>query len=388
MLALVWLLYAAFGLVSRSISPLITPIIEDLKLSYSQMGLILGSWQLTYIAVAIIAGNIIDKWGIRRSLFLGVLFIGLSATLRYFTTGFTSFLAIIALFGVGGPMISIGAPKTISIWFSGKSRATAVGIYTTGSWFGAFIALAATNSLIMPLAGNSWRLTFVYYGILTFAIGLLWWFLARDHKPVETGESSSLKLTVTRFIKVANIRIILILGLFSFAIAHGFTNWLPKILENSGFPPKLAGFAASLPILCGIPAALVIPSLVPPRQRGNLIIIFAASIGLALWLTVTASGLVLILGLLFFGIANASLFPLTTLVLMELPEVGSRYMGSAGGMFFCVAEVGGFLGPLIMGTLVDLAKTFFAGAIFLVGLSLAIAIIASRLRLPRGNLPS
>lgn len=116
MIALVWLLYAVFGMVSRSISPLITPIIKDLNLSYSQMGLILGSWQLTYIAVAIIAGNIIDKWGIRRSLFLGVLFIGLSAALRYFASSFVSFLAVIALFGVGGPMISIGAPKTISVW--------------------------------------------------------------------------------------------------------------------------------------------------------------------------------------------------------------------------------------------------------------------------------
>jgi len=60
-LALLWLLYATFGLISRSISPLVTPILKDLDISYGQMGLILGSWQLTYIAVAIIAGAIIDK---------------------------------------------------------------------------------------------------------------------------------------------------------------------------------------------------------------------------------------------------------------------------------------------------------------------------------------
>ncbi|MFC1928111.1 MFS transporter [Chloroflexota bacterium] len=119
-LALVWLLYVAFGLVSFSISPLVTPILKDLDISYGQMGIILGSWQLTYIAVAIIAGTIIDKWGVRKSLFIGTIIIGLSAVLRYFPNGFGSLLPIVALFGVGGPFISIGAPKTISVWFNGE----------------------------------------------------------------------------------------------------------------------------------------------------------------------------------------------------------------------------------------------------------------------------
>ena len=51
-LLLLWLLYAAFGAVARCIFPLVTPILADLRISYSQMGLILGSWQLTYILAA------------------------------------------------------------------------------------------------------------------------------------------------------------------------------------------------------------------------------------------------------------------------------------------------------------------------------------------------
>jgi cyanate permease len=63
------------------------------------------------------------------------------------------------------------------------------------------------------------------------------------------------------------------------------------------------------------------------------------------------------------------------LILMETPEVGERYMGLAGGIFFCVAEIGGFTGPLVMGALVDLTGTFLVGASFLVGLSLIIFIM-------------
>jgi len=88
--------------------------------SHTEMGLIMGSWPLTYIMVAAVAGAIIDKWGTRKSLLVGIVIIGLSAVLRYFANGFATMLLAVALFGVGGPMISIGCPKTISVWFKGS----------------------------------------------------------------------------------------------------------------------------------------------------------------------------------------------------------------------------------------------------------------------------
>src|SRR4030042_5155498 len=112
-LFLLWLLYVAFGLISRSVAPLVTPILKDLQLSYTQMGFILGSWQLTYIVVAILAGTLIDKWGVRKSLMAGAIVIGLSSALRYFPKGFGGMLWAVALFGAGGSMISGGLPKAL-----------------------------------------------------------------------------------------------------------------------------------------------------------------------------------------------------------------------------------------------------------------------------------
>ena len=51
MLALLWLAYASFGMVSSSLAPLVGQVTGDLGLSYSHMGTILGVWQLTYIGV-------------------------------------------------------------------------------------------------------------------------------------------------------------------------------------------------------------------------------------------------------------------------------------------------------------------------------------------------
>ena len=370
-LALLWLLYFCFGVVTRSPSPLVTPILHDLQMSYGQMGFVLGSWQMTYIVFAITAGVIMDRWGIRRSIFFGALVIGLSAVLRSASTGFLSLLFFIALFGVGGPMISIGCPKTISTWFQGKERGTAIGIYTTGPWIGGMVSLAATNSVVMPMTDYSWRLTFVWYGVMTFFCAGLWWGLTREaDTEIGTKRFNVLKMLAELF-KVRRVRLILLSGLLSFAIMHGYFAWLPKILENTGMSPARAGVASALPFLTSIPAVLIFPRYTQPHHRGWLIGLMALLAGLSIFWVVVLQWPV-VPGLLLFGISGPCLMPLLVLSLMETPEVASKYLGSATGMFFCIAEVGGFLGPFVVGYLVDIFASFAAGGLFLSGLGVVI----------------
>jgi CP family cyanate transporter-like MFS transporter len=372
-LALLWLLYAAFGIISRSIFPLVTPVLTDLNLSYSQMGLILGSWQLTYIFAALVAGAILDRWGVRKSIFAGAIVIGISAALRYYAVGFITMLTAVALFGLGGPMISVGGPKTISLWFRGRSRGTAMGVYTTGSWAGGLMALALTNSLLMPLVDHSWRLAFVVYGITAFGVALQWFLLAREDGFAEHQKRISIIEVFGQLIKIRNVRILLVMGLLSFAIIHGFSSWLPRILEDNGLSAAKAGWAAALAIATGIPSILIIPSVVPQRLRGRIIAFFAVLTAVNLILVMKMSGLAHYIVLAVLGFVNAPFMALLLLVLMDSPGVETQHMGSAGGMFFCVAEIGGFTGPLIMGILVDATGTFMAGAMFLAVLSLAMA---------------
>lgn len=371
MLALLWLLYFSFGLVVRSASPLVTPMLRDLHMSYGQMGFVLGSWQLTYIAFAVIGGVIMDRWGIRRSILAGALVIGLSAALRAWSVGFVSLLSFVVLFGIGGAMISIGAPKTIALWFRGQERGMAVGMYTTGPWIGGMTALAATNALVMPLTGQSWRLTLLCYGGLTLVFAVLWGLLAREGDPDDPSERFGTLGVLFGLLRVRSILMILLSGLLSFAIMHGYVNWLPKILENAGLSPIRAGLIAAIPYAASILAVLTLPRWVPRHLRGRAVGIMAALAGLAtVW--VTTGAFAPILGLLLFGATGATLFPLLMLMLMDSPEVGAKYLGSAAGVFFCIAEMGGFLGPFVVGFLVDWTGGFVSGAAFLAGLGLAV----------------
>jgi len=146
--------------------------------------------------------------------------------------------------------------------------------------------------------------------------------------------------------------------------------------------PAKAGFAASLSIFVGIPAILIIPRLIASASRGQCLALLALLTSAGVALSAGTSDVLLLTGILLFGVAANTIFPLLMLMLMEDPEIGSRHIGSAGGMFFCVSEIGGVMGPVIVGALVDSTGTFLAGICFLAVLSLAILGVTFLLRTP------
>lgn len=376
MLSLLWLLYVCFGAVVRTLSTLVTPILNDLDMSYSQMGLVMGSWQLTYIVAAFMSGFLIDKWGTRKSLFLGTFIIALSSGLRFFSQDFITFLPVVALFGIGGPMLSTGCPKAISMWFRGKERGTAVGIYTTGPWIGGIFVLVLTNRWIMPLTGYSWRLTFAFYGSLVLAVALLWWFLAREYQTSEGTSNLAVKSVFVRLIRVRNVLVCLAIGLLTFAVIHSFSSWLPKILESRGFSPSTAGYLASVPLIAGIPSVLLTPRMIPSQRRNAAIALLALITLGSIWMFFGLTGAIIIPALFLYGVGSCTLLPVTTLILMDTPEVGYKFMGTASGLFFCISEVGGFIAPLLIGIFVDQTGGFTAAGYFMATLCFLIFILS------------
>ncbi len=96
---------------------------------------------------------------------------------------------------------------------------------------------------------------------------------------------------------------------------------------------------------------------------------------LSLFLVSSDSTTGLYAGLALFGLVSMPVQPLLMLILMESPEIGPKYMGSAAGLFFCVAEVGGFSGPLLLGTIRNATGNFLIGTLIVAGLSVVTGIL-------------
>jgi len=328
-LAGVWLLYYSFGLTIAAMAPLVKPITEELGLSHSAMGGILGAWPLVYIVAALPGGAFLDRVGIRKALFLSVLIIAASAICRSISTGHLSLFLAVGLFGLGGPLVSVGAPKAITLWFEGKERGVAMGLYITGPALGGVTALALTNSVVMPLVGGDWRAALQVYAVFVLATGVVWLFISGNalaqevERKVAAQEKKPQFEIFVELIRMRPIQIVLVMSVGIFFYNHGLGNWLPEILRSRGMSPEAAGYWASVPTAMGVIGALIIPRLAVPERRVFLLLFLFICAGLGTQMMQNDPGL-----------------------------------GLASGLFFSAAEIGGVLGPLTVGIVSDLTGGF------------------------------
>ncbi len=364
MLAVAWIVYFAFGMVLASIPPLVTPIARDLGLTNSEMGVILGTMLLAYIPLAIPVGFLVDRVGARRSIMTGAILVSLSGFLRSFATSFETLFLSVFIFGLGGPIISVGVPKIVASWFRGKDRGAATGIYITGPFVGNATALAITNTVVMPLVG-SWQNTFRVYGVLGFLIALVWLLFGRDMKRAQPEGTAvaQLREAIAKLLREKYVWLVAVIAFPLFFAGYGYGNWLPKMLELNGMSPAEAGFLASLPGWFGLIGAVVVPRLGKAGSRKPIVFITILVQGICMLATGIALGLPLIASLVFYGIASSATPPLLIVILMDMPWVGAEHMGAATGIVFSVGSVAGFLGPYLVGFLMDLTGSLLSGII-------------------------
>jgi cyanate permease len=386
MLALAWLAYSGFGIISSSLPALITPVRTELQLTYSEVGILLGAWQLVYIVASYPAGMFVDRVGTHRSLTLGILLVAISGLMRAFATDFTALFLSVAIFGIGGPIISIGVPKVIASWFSGRPRVTAAGIYSTGSTSGSILSLSTTNSLVLPLLG-SWQATCAVYGSIVVGIAATWWLLARDppKPPVRAGGAPpiSFREACMTVLTTRAVWLVVIVGFTGFMINHGFRSWLPQILESKGMSAADAGYLAALPGLASIAGSITTARMAARFPRKAVIATCLVTVGAALVAVNLLAGLPLILALAVQGFFAGGVGPVLLTILMDLREVGAGAMGAAAGIYFAVGEVGGFAGPSVMGVLKDWTGGFTAGLLMLTAITIVMLVPTAMIRDPR-----
>lgn len=352
MLAGVWAVYFAFGALIGTTAALVPTIRADLALTRGEMGIALGTWQLVYLVAAVPAGKMIDRVGLRSSLFVAAAVIAASAAVRAAATNLPMLLLGVAIFGAGGPLISVGAPKLVAQCFTDLSRRRAVGIYGTGPAFGSATALAGTNSVLLPLVGGSWRWALVVVAGVSLAAGLLWVAVFRDDAAVD-GDDALARLPYRELLELPVVRVMLFLAVGAFFYGHALSNWLVDILETSGWTTREAGYWASVPVLLGVVATLVLPQFATEGRRARLLTGMLVLSGVSVLFFTSTSAATLTPALIASGTARSMIMPICMLVLMDEPQIGPRNMAAAGGLFFTAGEIGGVLGPVATGYLAD-----------------------------------
>lgn len=385
------MVYFSFGLAVFSMAPLVEAIREDLNLSKGAMGTVLGAWPLVFLVAALPAGALVDRLGLRRSLAIATVFISISAMLRPAADSFAAMFGSVAVFGLGGPLVSVGAPKLISVWFDDKERALAMGITMTAPAIGGVLPLVTANSVLMPAFDQSWRATLFVYALITVGVIAIWLLAAtaaekvapgadRDADP-DPGFSGAWELLGRRAVQ---LMLVVALGMFFFN--HALNGWLPTVIEDRGFSSSVAGYLAGAVTALSIVGALLGPRSIPESSRIAVMAAVFALFGMATILLNVDGRPATFVGLAVIGLSKGLAVPVALLVMMQLPGVAQRNMGAAGGLFFTVGEAGGVTGPILFGVLSDVGGSA-AGLVLLAGVAMATAVLALLLRSAMAGIP-
>ena len=77
------------------------------------------------------------------------------------------------------------------------------------------------------------------------------------------------------------------------------------------------------------------------------------------------NGVLLIVSLAIAGAAMGTFAPIMMTVPVELGKLGPALAGTAIGFIFMIGNVGGFIGPVFAGKIMDITGTYWSGLIFM-----------------------
>ena len=371
-----WLVYVTFGMTTASLAPLVEPITRDLGISHGSMGFVFGVWQIAYIVSAVPCGGLHDRIGITRSLFLGAMVVAASALLRSLAFDYVSLCLAVVLVRHRRPDHFDGQPEArqhLVCRLGTRSRhghlRDGLGLrHDPGAGPDEFRAHAGLRSGLAqgPAAVVAcWR----------SPPGLIW--LAITAHPIVRQKEKiaaalprqSQRTVIAQLLRLPSVRILLAMAAGTFIFNHSLNSWLPEILRARGFTPAQAGFWATTPIIVGILGSLILPRLATPERRHMMLCCTFGVAILATLLLQAANGPLLFAGMILQGIARSTMFTVMMLTLMEMRDVGDRNTGTASGLLFTAAEMGGASGPILLGLVHDATGGFSAGLAILTGVT-------------------
>ena len=343
---------------------------------------------LAYGLMYIGGGKIIDWLGAKAGLIIMVIWWSAATLMHGLVAGLAGLFLARFLLGIGEGGGFPGSAKAVSEWFPPRERATAFGLFNTGSALGAMIAPPLIALIVLSL---SWRWVFYLTGMAGFLWAILWYFLY--HKP----ERSKLVTLQEKEMIGQSIRDHTIdrsgdfsikwTGLFAYRQLWGllagkfltdaawyfFIFWLPKYLADArGLDIREIGYYAWIPYamagggsLIGgwLSSYLIKRGLSIDRSRKICLGIAVAMMPVSLLI----AGSPLSLAIVFFSMAMFGHQFSSTIIQTTCTDLfPNQVVGSVSGLVGSFGSFGGMLFGLLAGLLIT---NFGYGPVFvLVGL--------------------
>ena len=146
-LFIVYLATVSSGIMMNKVSPSMPTMIDVFGINLSQAGLLMSVYALTVVLLAIPAGILISKFGQLPTAIAAFLSLIFGSIIGATAQSFGLMLVSRMFEGIGSAFIVVLGPALIAMWFPPKKSGIPVGIWSTATPVGGFIALTYIPAL-------------------------------------------------------------------------------------------------------------------------------------------------------------------------------------------------------------------------------------------------
>ncbi len=398
LLPFLFLLYVANYLDRTNIAYAALGMKGDLGMTDSVFGTASGIFFIGYLGLQIPGALLVERWSARRLLGLTLIAWGLLTALTGFVRSPGQLYAARFLLGAAEAGFFPGVIVYLSHWFISRDRAKAVALFMSAIPVAYILGgpLAAKILGVTWLNTPGWRWLFLLEGVPAVLLGLTTLFFLPDRPSgvrwlgAEERDWLAGRLTEERETKsgVEEIRIwqalwrgpvlLLTAGLFfCYTGGYAFWFWMPTMLKRmTGWSVEEVGWIGALPFLAGLVGMLILgwnSDRTHERRWHFAVPQLTAALALAAWFFLPPSNVMLVVIFSFVVFGTIAYLP----SFWALPSVflSDAAAAAAVGFINCVASIGGFFGPKVVGELSQRFGSFRSAFIFMI----ACWIIASAL---------
>ncbi len=363
---------------------------RDLGFSAAVYGMGSGLFFLTYTLLEVPSNLVLARVGARVWIARIMLTWGIASTAMIFVTGPLSFYALRLLLGAAEAGFFPGIILYLTRWFPARERARAIGLFMTATAMAGVIGAPLSSALLQidgALGLKGWQWLFLVEGapaILLAPIVLRFMterpndaaWLTDDEREwltremaIEQAPTAHAHVKLREALLSARLWIVSVPYLCIVIAFYGVSFWLPQIVQaNSGLSSATVVLLSAIPYVAATLGLVMVGASSDRFAERRWHVAVPCAIGAAGFvLTVVAPQTpavsLLTLSIAAFGIWG-TLGPFWT-----LPTAFLRGTAAAGGIALVnsVGNVGGFVGPILVGWIRDATGNFAAGLLALAG---------------------
>jgi MFS family permease len=299
------------GLIFMNIPPAINELMALYRVSYTQISLLISALLWSHALTQIPGGMVVDRLGMRRTMFVSLLCIGLGHALPLAAPSLGLAIMGRVLTGMGTGLSFVSIMKMVALYApggrSGAYQAFFAGCFSLGS-IGAYL-------LLPHLVVLGWRWTYLLPGMFSWPLLVMLSALRLERR---TGKPIS-PLPMGQILRIQAGWILGIYHALSYGSVLNLGNWIPSLLA------EVRGDASAIHLAWGGALVMLISGL--GRLAGGFVIFRVPSV-------LIANGSILILSILFLGLF---LIPIPGVVL-TLALLASWFASVNFGAFFHLAS--------------------------------------------------